>query len=353
MEREKLQTVNASDSPKFRNSIYCRGLVATGVGVLLASVAIAPASATTENDPNEAIDVIREIAPESFEAVSTNEGVVVESEEAATPDEFGRSAATEPFIDPTNPTSEVKVEIPSDPSDGIAIEQSNTPGIVVGLPNADKANDAAYGELDIATYDNNDGSTTVPILKPDGTVQITTVIDGADAPTHYEYPITLPAGGKLIDAGEGYFAALDSEDMPIAMIEPAWALDANGNDVSTHYEIDGDTLIQVVEHQEGDAYPIVADPAVKGKYISKVTTAKQNGGYTVSVYPVNSWNPTVGASNYWAEYKLYVGVLFEKPGMYDQLKCHYDFAPFKVPWNLDTWRPDVSYSDTVAALCNP
>ncbi|HPY25050.1 MAG TPA: DUF2599 domain-containing protein [Mycobacterium sp.] len=38
----------------------------------------------------------------------------------------------------------------------------------------------------------------------------------------------------------------------------------------------------------------------------------------------------------------------------DQLICHvWNAARVKVPWNLDSWRPNVGYNATVLALCNP
>lgn len=36
-----------------------------------------------------------------------------------------------------------------------------------------------------------------------------------------------------------------------------------------------------------------------------------------------------------------------------QLRCHAEFAPTKTTWDLEQWRPDVSYDDFIAALCNP
>lgn len=40
-----------------------------------------------------------------------------------------------------------------------------------------------------------------------------------------------------------------------------WAFDANGTPVPTHYEVQGSTLVQVVDHTgAGIAYPVVADP---------------------------------------------------------------------------------------------
>ena len=41
--------------------------------------------------------------------------------------------------------------------------------------------------------------------------------------------------------------------------------------------------------------------------------------------------------------------------MKDQALCHWDTIARikKSTWNLETWRPDVSYARTIAALCNP
>jgi hypothetical protein len=47
----------------------------------------------------------------------------------------------------------------------------------------------------------------------------------------------------------------------------------------------------------------------------------------------------------------------DTPGMRAQFVCHWQYAeraqPGKVSWNLEPWRPVVSYDDMVAAECNP
>lgn len=47
----------------------------------------------------------------------------------------------------------------------------------------------------------------------------------------------------------------------------------------------------------------------------------------------------------------------DTPGMRDQFRCHWEWArvvaPNKPSWNLEPWRPDVGYQETVNALCNP
>jgi hypothetical protein len=37
----------------------------------------------------------------------------------------------------------------------------------------------------------------------------------------------------------------------------------------------------------------------------------------------------------------------------EQLRCHAVFAPRKPLWDLEAWRPDVGYLETVRARCNP
>lgn len=44
-------------------------------------------------------------------------------------------------------------------------------------------------------------------------------------------------------------------------LEKPWARDASGADVSTHCEVDGDYLRQIIESPEDVRYPPVADPA--------------------------------------------------------------------------------------------
>nr|WP_221333559.1 DUF2599 domain-containing protein [Nocardia transvalensis] len=47
----------------------------------------------------------------------------------------------------------------------------------------------------------------------------------------------------------------------------------------------------------------------------------------------------------------------DSPGMYDQFKCHWEWArlvaPDKPSWNLEPWRPAPGYQGTVSARCNP
>ncbi|WP_141758237.1 hypothetical protein [Corynebacterium sp. HMSC068G04] len=77
-----------------------------------------------------------------------------------------------------------------------------------------------------------------------------------------------------------------------ALIDAPWAHGANGEDLATHYEVDGDTFTQYVEPAPSkSAYPITADPRVNwGKisghiYFSKEETRRM-GASTAAAFAV-------------------------------------------------------------------
>ena len=93
-------------------------------------------------------------------------------------------------------------------------------------------------------------------------MQVLVVIDGPDAPTEYRFGMTVPAGAVLLPSTDGGAVVVDAEGVVVAAVAPAWAVDANGQTVPTHYRIDGTTLVQVIDHH-GAAYPVVGDPCWK------------------------------------------------------------------------------------------
>lgn len=64
--------------------------------------------------------------------------------------------------------------------------------------------------------------------------------------------------------GEKGVAVLNSDQSELmAIVNPAWAKDATGRELETHFEIRDNVLIQHVSHQDENVqYPVVADPYV-------------------------------------------------------------------------------------------
>jgi hypothetical protein len=59
----------------------------------------------------------------------------------------------------------------------------------------------------------------------------------------------------------------------VATVATPWATDANGAPVPTHYEINGSSIVQIVDHH-GAAYPVTADPKVSLGWKIYVTYSK-------------------------------------------------------------------------------
>lgn len=154
------------------------------------------------------------------------------------------------------------VAVPVDPADGLGLGVS----LRIGFPFAQQASDAADSPLPgVVAFDNNNGSTTVPVVHSDGTVQINTVIDNANAPERYDYPIDVPDGASVARDENGTVAVIAADGSPLRVFGEAWAKDAKGEAVPTHYEVHGNTLTQVVSFTEATAFPVVADPST-GQY---------------------------------------------------------------------------------------
>lgn len=140
-------------------------------------------------------------------------------------------------------------------------------GAAMGLPVRDGAT-ATRVNKSVVIEGSSDGTAVVAQSLPTGARAMVTIAN-ADAPERYAFPITgvsrlevMPDGSVL---GFPLDAASDSTaDTASMKFAPPWAKDATGRDIATRYEIEGTTLVQVVEHKgaEGVVYPLTADPTV-------------------------------------------------------------------------------------------
>jgi hypothetical protein len=157
--------------------------------------------------------------------------------------------------------------VPVDPATGVSIDSAAGPAVEIGLPAADKADDAIAVARGLVAYDNNNGSASLVKAAVDGSVEFLTVIEGASSPTRFAYPIEVSTGGRIKLTTTGGANILDNSGAVVSTVAPAWAKDANGRRVRTHYRVEGDTLVQYIEHRAaGIAYPVVADPWVRRWY---------------------------------------------------------------------------------------
>lgn len=138
--------------------------------------------------------------------------------------------------------------------------------------------------VDLLTFVAEDASSFIALL----------VIESAEAATEYRFEDAVPAGYAAALESDGSVRFVDSDGNEAGGIAAPWAFDADGNEVPTSYTLDGDTLVQVVEHQSY-AYPVLADPSWWETALSAASIV--TAAVAVACGPVASCPPavTVGA----------------------------------------------------------
>lgn len=143
------------------------------------------------------------------------------------------------------------------------------------------------------------GDVTSLRLNDDGSVSLLTTVANS-APTDSEIAGILNDAGLDADVADVQDSLADlpaTTDIEIGSIAPAWAVDAAGNAVPTHYEINGTTITQVVDFSADTAFPVVADPSVQNgatyvtipsNYVYD-TNAKQKTLHDYCSYSPDSW----------------------------------------------------------------
>lgn len=254
---------------------------------------------------------------------------------------------------PTNASGATVVTVDAD--DDVAATT-----ISVGLPVTSTYAPAAVTRDGSVVYDDLANKADITVQAVSSGVRIATKLESAAAPTRYAYTLTIPTGATVA-MQDSAVVINDSAGVFLGGFSPAWAKDANGVDVPTHYELSGNVVTQVVDTSNSAiVYPVVADPWLWRDLISSATWYRASQGWTLKVSPtgwarVFGGNYLVGVAGWNELYAKYRnrGLNTNLGGMKDQYICHQQAAALKPTWNLDEWRPNVSYAATVAALCNP
>ncbi|CAN5331708.1 hypothetical protein BH09ACT1_BH09ACT1_27930 [soil metagenome] len=158
----------------------------------------------------------------------------------------------------------MEVVIPFEPSRPVAmLEESSATGFDVFLPIELTVGNGTIEDHGSVTYPSTPNGTTATVRAlADGSVRIETTIPTAEAPREYTYAFGAGYFPTLLDDGAvAVFRSGENENNGFALINTPWAVDAVGAAVSTHYEVRGEQLVQVVEPSESTVYPVLADPA--------------------------------------------------------------------------------------------
>lgn len=311
--------------------------------VLLVGAAASGATAAPDDEPTS-VSSIATVAPEVLA-------------DAVSPSTTGSRLAIG--------TASADIVLPEDTSDPVRYA-ANDQILEITLPASGAAGTATVVD-GFVSYDNLDGSSTVPVPKQDGSLQIATVVEGPSAPTTYEYALGLPDGYELSAGDEGggiAIAAIDKSNL-LGVFAAPWAVDADGRAVPTHYEIRGTSLVQALEHDSDVySYPIVADPWLGNELYYTPYLTSWNGAFKVNVTPRQAGKDWAGIATWWAhadEIKNKLAASYpSRPAsqrwndnVQEQLYCHIAGLPLSLPeYNLEAARTFLYWEQQVAYKCN-
>lgn len=322
---------------------------------LSVSITTGAQAASPEPDDQATADSIAETVSEIAAPAPADAGAQIVVAEGALDSGGGQKVEAESLAISLPATDDGAVSLARPGADGAQLS--------VGLPSGDGTADAAVAADGTVAYDSSLEHTDLAVQAFDHGVRIQTVLSDADAPSRFEYPVDVPAGGSIVTQDDGGITVLDAAGLPRGGFAAPWARDASGATVSTHYEISGSTVVQVVDHA-GAAYPVVADPWLWIDLIAGASWVRYSEGWTLKVSPTgwaraNAGAYAVGVAGWDELYSKYRnrGLNTNLAGMRDQFICHQQVvavvSPGKATWNIDEWRPNVGYLQTVNSSCNP
>lgn len=248
----------------------------------------------------------------------------------------------------------IDVDIPKDPEDGITMDSKGFGSVSMGLPE-EVAGEKAEMVDGTVMFESSDEDVTIAVQTEKGeadeeagdnagtTIRSLVVIDSDKAPKEYSFGFDLKKGQSLkyaqdesadtdpdalnqdaadpdaanqdtadpdaVDSdtvdqdksssselkGKGKIYVMEGKE-PVCEIQPAWAKDADGKEIDTHYEIRDNELVQIVEFDENTRFPVVADPTFSGYYYRKknVSIKDKMGGWKRTSSIMNTYGTKGG-----------------------------------------------------------
>ncbi|MBS3180551.1 MULTISPECIES: DUF2599 domain-containing protein [unclassified Pseudoclavibacter] len=315
-----------------------------GIAIMSAAPAQADQAGETPSE-SESQEAIEEVTPEVFD--NLHEDIIASDSEATAEIDPGGDQTERMTVSLEASSSSIEV----DPTDGSAVTMSLVQATGAETP-ADITNEGTL------FADHASGISSTAVVKEDGSVQVVSTI--AEGTTTQEIPYEFDAEGLsyIQESDDGALFLRAADGSLLGGVAPAWAKDANGVEVPTHYEVTGTQVVQVVEHLAGDfQYPVVADPFWGTnlfdyvRWINGVHVLKPSGwNRAIRMGAVNTPQaPNIGLSiimaDGWNEFAN------RSPGRYNinhstrqQYYCHavYGIDVLTNPtWDLEPYRPSL------------
>jgi hypothetical protein len=106
------------------------------------------------------------------------------------------------------------------------------------------------------------GATTTTYSIPHGSQTLITV-ESDKAPRYYRFPLALSAGSTAKVEADGSVLIRDAAGRVTSTFLSPWAFDADGKPVPTTFRIEDGILVQRIDFNSSNAFPITADPSIQ------------------------------------------------------------------------------------------
>jgi hypothetical protein len=181
----------------------------------------------------------------------------------------------------TATVDDATIVLPDDASDAVEVSVPGTGEFTIPLPDATSA-EAQLAEDGTVVFPatEDDGVTVLVQVLESDSVRIQTVVE-EEGPSTFTYqfddqyvPMTDPQGNVVIADMS------NPAEASVLMVDAPWAIDAAGRDVATYYEVDGQSLVQVIVPDAATQFPVVADPRWEWRsagYGAALNRAETNG----------------------------------------------------------------------------
>ena len=106
------------------------------------------------------------------------------------------------------------------------------------------------------------GATTTTYSTPHGSQTLITV-ESDKALRDYRFPLALAAGSTAKVEADGSVLIRDAAGRVTSTFVSPWAFDADGKPVPTTFRIEDNTLVQHIDFNSSNAFPLTADPSIQ------------------------------------------------------------------------------------------
>ncbi|MDF2509032.1 MAG: hypothetical protein K0Q52_2891, partial [Microbacterium sp.] len=158
--------------------------------------------------------------------------------------------------------------VPKVATEGIAVRGSDGLSFTVPTPVGVRMEQGAAAVDGTTVYHGLQGHPDVTVKPLESSVRISTVIWDDSQTTSFQYPLPEGVDAEVVpDGSVDLSRTVESEaegvtaefTAGIGHVDPAWAVDANGDSVPTEYVVADGTLTQNVDVSDA-TFPVVADP---------------------------------------------------------------------------------------------